>query len=309
MFTKRLLTGTCLAACITGLSLLSAACGTQNRLAETNPHTGNPAAQASRLAADAGKSLAAGKAHAEPVPHIEAHPAPAPDTEFSTVPQPKDASRTNSHINPPDVLIDVGHGGIDGGAVHGSLLEKDINLAVAKQTYQLLTKAGYRVVLNRDKDYALSDDNKWLNNRSRHIRDLAQRMQMANDLKPKLLISLHVNSSFVRSKKGPYVLHQNNAGSLFLATQIQERLNVLSGTRHLPIHGKTYYLLKRAQSPAVIVEIGFITNAEDRTRMTSDEGQQKIAAAIRDAVAAYIAHGDLGPGPDGKTGSAPSPVK
>ncbi|SEG34898.1 N-acetylmuramoyl-L-alanine amidase [Paenibacillus sp. UNC499MF] len=306
MFTKRLLAGTCLAACITGFSLLSAACGAQNRLAETKPHTGDPAAQASRLAADAGKSLLTGKAHAESLP--EAEPPPTSDTGFFTVP-PKDASRTNSHINPPDVLIDVGHGGIDGGAVHGSLLEKDINLAVAKQTYQLLTKAGYRVVLNRDKDYALSDDNKWLNNRSRHIRDLAQRMQMANDLKPKLLISLHVNSSFVRSKKGPYVLHQNNAGSLFLATQIQERLNALSGTRHLPIHGKTYYLLKRAQSPAVIVEVGFITNAEDRTRMTSDEGRQKIAAAIRDAVAAYIAHGDLGPGPSGKAGSAPLPVK
>ncbi|MGX4587158.1 N-acetylmuramoyl-L-alanine amidase [Paenibacillus chitinolyticus] len=307
MFTKRLLTGSCLAACITGLSLFAAACGTPNRLAETKPLTGGTASQASKLAADAKKSLTTGKAHAESLPDIM-EPATAPDSPLNTQP-PKSASKTNSHINPPDVLIDVGHGGIDGGAVHGDLLEKDINLAVAKQTYQLLTKAGYRVVLNRDKDYALSDDNKWLNNRSRHIRDLAQRMQMANDLKPKLLISLHVNSSFSRSKKGPYVLHQNSAGSLFLATQIQERLNAISGTRHLPILGKTYYLLKRAQSPSVIVEIGFITNAEDRARMTSAEGQQKIAAAIRDAVAAYIAHGDLGPGPGGSQNKDSTPAK
>ncbi|MFF2156273.1 N-acetylmuramoyl-L-alanine amidase [Paenibacillus chitinolyticus] len=299
MFTKRLLTGSCLAACITGLSLFAGACGTPNRLAETKALTADTATQASKLAADAKKSLTAGKAHAESLPDIMKPPS-TPDSPLNAQP-PKSAYRTNSHINPPDVLIDVGHGGIDGGAVHGDLLEKDINLAVAKQTYQLLTTAGYRVVLNRDKDYALSDDNKWLNNRSRHIRDLAQRMQMANDLKPKLLISLHVNSSFSRSKKGPYVLHQNNAGSLFLATQIQERLNAISGTRHLPILGKTYYLLKRAQSPSVIVEIGFITNAEDRARMTSAEGRQKIAAAIRDAVAAYIAHGDLGPGPAGSS--------
>ncbi|MCY9593535.1 N-acetylmuramoyl-L-alanine amidase [Paenibacillus chitinolyticus] len=307
MFTKRLLTGSCLAACITGLSLFAAACGTPNRLAETKALTADTASQASKLAADAKKSLTTGKAHAESLPDIM-KPAMTPDSPLNAQP-PKSASKTNSHINPPDVLIDVGHGGIDGGAVHGDLLEKDINLAVAKQTYQLLTTAGYRVVLNRDKDYALSDDNKWLNNRSRHIRDLAQRMQMANDLKPKLLISLHVNSSFSRSKKGPYVLHQNSAGSLFLATQIQERLNAISGTRHLPILGKTYYLLKRAQSPSVIVEIGFITNAEDRARMTSAEGQQKIAAAIRDAVAAYITHGDLGPGPGGSQNKDSSPVK
>lgn len=86
-------------------------------------------------------------------------------------------------------------------------------------------------------------------------------------------------------------------------------MNAISGTRHLPILGKTYYLLKRAQSPSVIVEIGFITNADDRSRMTSAEGQQKIAAAIRDAVAAYIAHGDLGPGPGGSQNNGSAPAK
>ncbi|WP_068774070.1 N-acetylmuramoyl-L-alanine amidase [Paenibacillus sp. FJAT-26967] len=234
---------------------------------------------ASQLAASAEKNLGTGKASASSASFSK------PEPERTPVLSKKAPQHTISDI---DVLIDVGHGGIDGGAVHGALLEKDINLAIARLTYTALTQKGYRVVLNRDKDYALSDDNKWLNTRSRHIRDLAQRMQMANDIKPKILISLHVNSALNRSKKGPIVLHQNNPGSLLLATQLQERLNSTTRTSFMPMVGKTYYLLKRTKCPSVIIEVGFITNAEDRIRMTDPKGQLQIAHGIRDGVTSYL---------------------
>jgi N-acetylmuramoyl-L-alanine amidase len=188
-----------------------------------------------------------------------------------------------------DVLIDVGHGGIDGGTSHGVLLEKDINLAIAKKTYQILTEKGFNIILNRTDDYALSDENGWLKHFSRHKRDLAQRTQLANDLKPLIMISLHVNSSSARGKTGPLVLHQNNAKSILLAHTIQNTLNQIYQTNEKPFLGKRLYLLNRAKCPTVIVEMGYITNEADRSRLMTPREQTRIANSLSLGVERYFA--------------------
>lgn len=73
------------------------------------------------------------------------------------------------------IIIDAGHGGIDGGTSFQNIMEKDINLAIAQKVFMLLRSMGYHAVLNRTGDYALSEENHWLGTRSRHLRDLAQR--------------------------------------------------------------------------------------------------------------------------------------
>lgn len=187
-----------------------------------------------------------------------------------------------------DILIDVGHGGIDGGTSHGDILEKDINLAVAKRTYETLRRSGYLVVMNRMNDYALSGENLWLRSSSRHIKDLAQRSHLANEMKPKLLISLHVNSSRHSNTRGALILYQKNDQSKALAAALQSHLNQLYGIPNKPVYGRTYYLLKHTQAPAVIIEMGFMTNASDRAFLTSAAGQQAIAESIAEGVAAYL---------------------
>jgi len=192
-------------------------------------------------------------------------------------------------IPKPDVIIDVGHGGIDSGTHYGDLYEKTINLEISQKTYDLLGKKGIRAVLNRAEDRALSDDNHWLRNPSRHLRDLAQRKQLANDLQARAMVSLHVNWSKNSRQSGPIVLYQpkNEASKQFAAT-LQSSLNALYGTSHQPIRGKTYYILKYAQCPTVIVEMGFISNDSDRARMTQADSQQKIAEAISSAIENYL---------------------
>ncbi|WP_281889114.1 N-acetylmuramoyl-L-alanine amidase [Paenibacillus sp. YYML68] len=187
-----------------------------------------------------------------------------------------------------DILIDVGHGGIDGGTSHGNLLEKDINLAVAKKTYDQLRQSGYTVLINRMDDYALSGENKWLHTRSRHIKDLAQRAHLANEVSAKAVISIHVNSAKRPAKRGAIMLHQQNERSQTLANALQQSMNAMYEIENEPVLGKTYYLLKHIKSPAVIVEMGFITNGEDRELMRSEEGQQKLAAAIAAGTEAYL---------------------
>jgi len=187
-----------------------------------------------------------------------------------------------------DVILDAGHGGIDSGTLHGNLQEKQINLEIALLCYDILRNAGVRVALNRNDDRALSDDNRWLKSRSRHRRDLAQRGQLANDLQPKMLVSLHVNWSKDAGERGPIVLHQKNEQSRKLAQLVQQSLNAVYGTASQPLLGKTYYLLNHVRCPAVIVEMGYISNADDRRRLTSPNEQKEIAEAICSAIIHYL---------------------
>lgn len=190
-------------------------------------------------------------------------------------------------FTPINILIDVGHGGVDSGTSFGDLREKDINLQIAKRLYQQLTEAGYRVAVNRQEDIALSEENRWLNTRSRHIRDLAQRKHLAKELAPQMMLSLHVNWSSDKRRRGPVVLYQSNEQSYMLAQLVQDSLNRMAGTREKPVKGGTYYVLKHSYCPTIIVEMGFISNAGDRHMMTDPNGQEKIAQAIKEAVSEY----------------------
>ncbi|WP_424768959.1 N-acetylmuramoyl-L-alanine amidase family protein [Paenibacillus sp. sgz302251] len=185
------------------------------------------------------------------------------------------------------VIIDVGHGGVDGGASAADVLEKDINLAVARKLYLLLRSQGIDAVMNRTGDYALSNDNRWHISRSRHRKDLSQRRQLTEEIESELLVSLHVNWSKKSSQRGPLVLHQNRGESALLAFSIQDALNRLQNTAYLPREGNPFYLLKRVKQPAVIVEMGFISSDADRAMLTDPHRQQQIAAAIASGIRQY----------------------
>ncbi|TYP73734.1 N-acetylmuramoyl-L-alanine amidase family protein [Paenibacillus methanolicus] len=209
---------------------------------------------------------------------------PAPASADDPIPGP-DYKRA---LPAAEVLIDVGHGGIDGGTVYNGLLEKDINLAVGKKLYLLLRSNGIRAVMNRDGDYALSDDNRWHGSRSRHQRDLSQRTELSRELDTTLVVSLHVNWADDRSASGPLVLHQREGQSALLAGFIQHALNVRQDASAMPRIGKPYFLLKTIREPAVIVEMGFMSNARDRALLTNPRTQLQIADAIASGVRNYI---------------------
>ncbi len=214
------------------------------------------------------------------------------ETPESTQSSGKETDNTQlRHLHPfpyDVVLIDVGHGGIDGGTSYGDILEKDINLAISRRLFMLLRQEGYHAVLNRDADYALSDDNRWHRTSSRHRRDLSQRKQLSSEIPTKLVVSVHVNWGKNSSKRGGIVLHQSEGRSTLLADTIQEQLNLVYNNSNHIMLGKPYYLLNQTKVPAVIVETGFLSNVEDRTLLTSRNGQMKIAEAIADGIISYL---------------------
>lgn len=186
-----------------------------------------------------------------------------------------------------DVLIDAGHGGIDGGTHYGDILEKDINLAISRKLYLLLRSEGVKAVLNRTGDYALSEDNRWHATRSRHRRDLSQRGGLPEEINASLFVSIHVNWSPKGGKRGPLVIHQADGRSSLLAAFIQNSLNQQQSKYRLPQPDNRYYLLNKVQVPCVIVETAFLSDPDDRKMLTSAPGQTRIAAAIAHGIIAY----------------------
>ncbi|MFC0212636.1 N-acetylmuramoyl-L-alanine amidase [Paenibacillus chartarius] len=198
----------------------------------------------------------------------------APDVKASGLPS----------LPPVDVIIDAGHGGVDGGAVYGSLLEKDINLKLAVKLYTLLSGKGVHAVLNRTGDYALSEENRWLRIPSRHKRDLAQRTGLINALQPRLVVSIHLNVARSSSKRGPLIIHQRSEASRQAAALLQEALNRFYGTGTQPVLGKSYYLLNHSMRPTVIAELGYLTNGGDRAILTDPKQQDMLLAALASAI-------------------------
>ncbi|MEK5029333.1 N-acetylmuramoyl-L-alanine amidase [Paenibacillus sp. FSL M7-1046] len=209
----------------------------------------------------------------------------------SPVPSGAGAKEERQHMLGHDqriILIDAGHGGIDGGTSYGTILEKDITLAISRRLFLLLRSDGFDAILNRTGDYAPSDENRWLRSSSRHLRDLAQRKELAETLPANVVVSVHINWAASPSKHGPLVLYRQEGRSFLLARSIQDQLNHLYDVKETPRQGKPFYLLNKITATTVIVEAGFVSSPSDREKLCSPQGQEEIAEAIANGIAGYL---------------------
>lgn len=163
-------------------------------------------------------------------------------------------SPTNKKI----IIIDAGHGGNDMGATYNGVSEKQIVLGVASQIKKLNKSEDYEIILTRDSDqYA----------------GLSDRTAMINKLNPEMVISLHINRTpgSETDKKGHEIFTQNSDASKALAEKISKKLGSCK------IEEKNLHILRESKSPAVLVELGFINNKEDRDYLSSEAGQKELA--------------------------------
>lgn len=193
------------------------------------------------------------------------------------------------------IVIDPGHGGIDGGTyTRDGTLEKDINLQVALELKRMLEKSGVSVIMTRTRDVALDG----LNDKSeyRHKRDLIARVDIINSAHPDLFLSIHVNAE--RSSintRGPMVFYfRGSEESGRLAGFLQKRLEEAyesSGQKvkaRKPISNSSLFLLCNTKVPGAIVELGFITNPQDKALLTSKEFQKRLSEHIVYALKDYF---------------------
>lgn len=188
----------------------------------------------------------------------------------------------------PCVVVDAGHGGADPGKVGiDGTLEKDINLQIALKLKQFLELADVEVVLTRDSDAGLYDENA----SNKKVQDMKRRVEIIESAAPIVTVSIHQNSyheEYVHGAEAYY--YGTSEQSKLLAENIQQMLlNKVDekNTRTAKANG-SYYLLKKTASPIAIVECGFLSNSEEAQKLQSDYYQEKIAWAIHLAILQYI---------------------
>lgn len=196
-------------------------------------------------------------------------------------------------LNNKTIVLDPGHGGIDGGTSFGDILEKNINLTIGLKLKEELIKRGANVIMTREIDDSLDDHID--NGGSRHREDLNTRVKVVNDNTADIFISIHVNHTKNENRVGPIVFYdEGNEESKELAELIQIQLNKLSLYDELDIKLKhnittgNYYTLRNISPPGVIVEMGFISNKFDRELLIHDEHQNEIAELITRSVIEYF---------------------
>lgn len=190
------------------------------------------------------------------------------------------------------IVIDPGHGGIDGGTNTSGILEKDINLQIGKKLRPLLLQKGYKVIMTRDEDISLDslDDS----SKSRHLRDLKARVNIFNSSNAQLFISIHVNCNFKKPSTDGAIVFYNNKyeQSKSLASCIQGELNRIEinykkRTVHKPVQAK-YYILSNSNIPGVILETAFLSNKAERQELINETFQENTAKAIVSGIEQYL---------------------
>ena len=193
------------------------------------------------------------------------------------------------------VVIDPGHGGPDGGASSGDIIEGDINLAIAKELEKQLKKKGATVIMTRTKSGdALAErepGKDFPSIRARKMADLKLREQIAIDEEPDMFLSIHGNAVPEEKWRGAQVFYhaEGHPGSELLAKAVQGSIvENVKNTEREALAVRQVYLLKKVPTPAVLIETGFLSNPEERGLLTDKGYQKKMATAIADGVSDYL---------------------
>lgn len=188
------------------------------------------------------------------------------------------------------IVVDPGHGGPDPGCVGESgVLEKDVNLTVARRLGTYLSQAGATVILTRDGDYDLSDPEHQSSAIVRKRDDLEARMDLIKQYRADLFISIHANSIPSPRWWGAQTFyHPKDLEGKRLASLIQEELLKNLGQSYRWVRSEDFFVLRNAGVPAVMVEIGFLSNPREERLMSQPAHQGKIAWCIYAGVVRYF---------------------
>lgn len=170
------------------------------------------------------------------------------------------------------VVIDAGHGGSDYGAIREGINEKDINLDVATMVNEILTKAGVTTIMTRDSDEFIS---------------LADRVDISTRNEAELFVSIHVNAS-VKPEINGLETHYYNDNSVDFANTVHSNLINTVNKKDRGVFKSKFYVINHNTMPAILVEIGFISNSAERNELITHDRKQKTAQAIAQGILKYL---------------------
>ncbi|MES2812122.1 MAG: N-acetylmuramoyl-L-alanine amidase [Bacteroidota bacterium] len=167
------------------------------------------------------------------------------------------------------VVIDASHGGEDNGASFHGHTEKNITLSISKEIQKLNTNKNIEIYYTREDDKSIS---------------LVERVNFIKTINPDIVISLHTNANKNETSSGiecfvtkeEKLFEKSNSLAEKLLAEFTEKMNLKSrGVNKAP-----FFLLKKSEVPAIIVELGFLSNLNDKKYLTDQEKQTEIARTI-----------------------------
>ncbi len=195
------------------------------------------------------------------------------------------ASDNNLPLLGKIIYIDPGHGGLDPGTVYKDIYEKDINLSISKKLEDSLIRQGAIVYMTRYGDYDLSANNTINRKRS----DLSRRSNIINRSNCDLYLSIHLNAETSSTWRGGQIFYDDiNESNKEIAELFQKlfKQELNSSRKYKKV--SDLYLQKRVKVPGVLIEVGFLSNPNDRYLLKQDTYQSKVADVITKGVVEYF---------------------
>ena len=183
------------------------------------------------------------------------------------------------------IYIDPGHGGTDPGALYNDLYEADLNLQISLKLEAELEKNGAIVYLTRYGDYDLAVKNAINRKRS----DLSRRANIINASNADIYLSIHLNSDISSTWQGAQAFYDTvNEKNEIIAKIMQEQFKKELKTKREYKQINEHYLYQRVKIPGILLEVGFISNPNERYLLKQDSYQEKIATSIKDGLINYF---------------------
>ena len=172
------------------------------------------------------------------------------------------------------IIIDPGHGGNDTGAMRGNVEEKDLTLSIALKVQEELNDMGFKnVIMTRSTDKTLS---------------LSERVDIANNNNADIFVSIHINSS-VKSEINGIETHYYSDNGYNVAKMLHKELTENISATDRGLFKSKFYVINHTEAPAVLLELGFISNEQERSMLTSKRRQNASAKAIAEGIYNYLA--------------------
>ena len=185
------------------------------------------------------------------------------------------------------IVIDAGHGGIDGGCVGKTtnIAESKLNLEYSLNLANQLKSMGFNCVLTRKDDAGLYDETAKNLKRS----EMEKRKEIIESSNPDMVISIHMNSFPLRTSKGAKAFYKkgNEQGRL-LAENIQAQLKSNMDYTNGSAKDGDYYILNCTNIPSVLIECGFLSNEEDEINLQNKDYQNRICYAVMSGIIGFL---------------------
>lgn len=189
------------------------------------------------------------------------------------------------------IVLDAGHGGVDGGAVsYAGIPESRYNLEITLRLNDLFHLIGYPTKMIRTDDISVYTKGDTI--AQKKVSDLKERVRITNVTENALLISIHQNNFGDPNYKGAQVFYSKTPGSERLAEQLQDtfKKTINLGSNRDIKQGSGIYLMEHINCPGILVECGFLSNPQEEASLRNSEYQKKICCVIASTVSGFLSN-------------------